>query len=84
MLLYSDDENEQKKLGMYGLGNVRTKQDYEIFSGMDLKNKKAHPDVFLGNNPEPVTIHTEADWRRCITIEEFNKTNVSLEQVRRI
>jgi hypothetical protein len=56
---------------------VRTKRDYEVYAGIDLTNKKAHPDVFLGNNPDPVTIHTEADWKKCITIEEFNNTNVS-------
>lgn len=73
-LLYSENESEQEILGIYGLGHVRTKRDYEIYAGMDLKNKKAHPDVFLGNNPDPVTIHTQADWERCITIEEFNNT----------
>ncbi|MCP4456863.1 MAG: hypothetical protein GY816_02370, partial [Cytophagales bacterium] len=71
MLIYSDDKEEHKKLGKYSLGTVRTIRDYEIYAGMDLKNKKAHPDVFEGNNPDPVTIKSEKDWEQCLTFEEF-------------
>lgn len=69
-LAYSD---EHTHLGRYGLGTRRSLQDFERFVGMDLKNKRAHPDVFLGRNPDPVTIKTYADWAECVTIEEFNK-----------
>ena len=72
-LIYSDDEHDHKRLGKYGLGTVRTKREYEIFAGMDLKNKKAHPDVFEGNNPNPVTIRSENDWSQCLTFEEWEK-----------
>ena len=71
MLIYSDDKEEHTKLGKYGLGTKRTLRDYEIFAGMDLQNKKAHPDVFEGINPDPVTIKCEQDWDQCVTFEEF-------------
>ena len=80
MLIYSDDKDEHKKLGPYALGTVRTLRDYEIFAGMDLRNKKAHPDVFEGNNPDPVTIRCEQDWQQCISYGEYQ----TLERARRL
>lgn len=66
-LIYSDGGFG---LGPYGLGRVRSLRDYEIYSGFDFKNKRAHPDVFSGANPNPVTIHSEADWALCIPAAE--------------
>jgi hypothetical protein len=66
-LVYSD---EGYTLGPYGLGPLRTLRDYETYSGFDLRRKRAHPDVFSGANPDPVTIRCDADWRRCLTWEE--------------
>jgi Glycosyltransferase (GlcNAc) len=69
-LAYSD---EQVELGRYGLGSKRSLKDFERFAGMDLKTKRAHPDVYLGRNPDPVTIKTDTDWAACLTMEEFLK-----------
>lgn len=66
-LMYSDGCED---LGGYGLGTVRSLLDYEIYSGFDLQNKRAHPDVFSGANPDPVTIRSAADWARCISIDQ--------------
>lgn len=66
-LIYSGDGHA---LGPFSLGHVRSLRDYEIFSGFDLRNKRAHPDVFTGANPDPVTLHSEADWMRCITFAQ--------------
>jgi hypothetical protein len=66
-LIYSDGGH---KLGPYSLGRYRTVRDYEIYSGFDFKAKRAHPDVFSGANPDPVTIHSDADWALCISPEE--------------
>ncbi|MGE0449967.1 MAG: GlcNAc-transferase family protein [Vicinamibacterales bacterium] len=66
-LVYS---GESQALGRYGLGTERTLHDYEIYAGFDLANKRAHPDVFTGRPPDPVTIHGAEDWARCCTIEE--------------
>lgn len=78
-LLYCDpDGSDARSLGRYGLGSVRSRRDYEIFSGFDLTNKRAHPDVFTGRPPDPVTIRSESDWARCITIEEAFERDPSL------
>lgn len=69
-LLYSA---EGHNLGPFSLGRVRSLRDYEIYSGFDFCNKRAHPDVFTGTNPNPVTIYSEADWDRCITFDEARK-----------
>jgi hypothetical protein len=78
-LLYCEPiGDEASSLGRYGLGTARSRRDYEIFSGFDLAARRAHPDVFLGHPPDPVTIRTEADWARCITIEEAFARDPSL------
>jgi hypothetical protein len=66
-LIYSGDG---VTLGPYGLGNARSLRDYEIFAGFDFDGKRAHPDVFTGANPDPVTIHGDADWARCVTFDD--------------
>ena len=60
-------------LGPFGLGRARSRHDYEVYAGFDFTRKRAHPDVFTGANPDPVTIHNEEDWRRCVTFEEFQR-----------
>ncbi len=67
-LLY--DTSGGSGLGPYGLGTARTLRDYEIYAGFDLANKRAHPDVFTGRPPDPVTIRSEQDWRRCCSADE--------------
>jgi hypothetical protein len=57
-------------LGPYCLGHERTLRDYETYSGFDFARKRAHPDVFTGRNPDPVTIHSDDDWAQLITFEE--------------
>jgi hypothetical protein len=66
-LLYSDGRHD---LGRYGLGPVRTLHDYETYAGFDFANRRAHPDVFTGRPPAPVTIRNDDDWERCCTAEE--------------
>jgi hypothetical protein len=61
---------EGHALGAYSLGRIRSLRDYEIFAGFDLARGCAHPDVFTGANPDPVTIRTDADWNRCMTFDE--------------
>ncbi len=69
-LVYSDGS---EGLGPYGLGRARTLRDYEIYAGLDLKGKRAHPDVFTGANPNPITIRCDADWARCLTWDDYIK-----------
>jgi hypothetical protein len=71
-LLYSDGSEH---LGRYGLGEVRTLRDYEVYAGFDFARKRAHPDVFTGRPPDPVTIRNDADWDRCCTVDEAFEGN---------
>jgi hypothetical protein len=66
-LIYSDGGYG---LGPYSLGRVRSLRDYETYAGFDFATKRAHPDVFTGANPNPVTIKSDADWADCVTFEE--------------
>jgi hypothetical protein len=72
-LAYSDDPQDQRDLGRYGLGLQRRLRDYEWYAGMDLKNKKAHPHTYTGQNPDPVTIKSEADWDDCLTYKRYRE-----------
>jgi len=74
-LIYSDQGHS---LGPYGLGRVRSLRDYEIYAGFDLENKRAHPDVYTGANPDPVTIRSDADWARCITFARAMESGLVL------
>jgi hypothetical protein len=69
-LVYSGDGHS---LGPYGLGRLRSLRDYEVYAGFDFARKRAHPDVFSGANPDPVTIRSDADWADCISFEEAQK-----------
>ena len=59
----------------YELGAERSLRDYEVYAGFDFRRKRAHPDVYTGRPPDPVTIRSEADWARCVTTEEFFEGN---------
>lgn len=72
-LLYSDEADAHRQLGPYGPGQQRAIRDYEIYAGMDFKTKTAHPDVYTGKSPDPVTIKTEQDWEHCLTFEEYER-----------
>jgi hypothetical protein len=67
--------DEGADLGQYGLGDERTLHDYELYAGLDFVRKRAHPDVFTGRPPSPVTLQTDADRSRCVTIEDFFREN---------
>ncbi len=72
-LAYSTDPADHASLGRFGLGSRRSLADYERFAGMDLENKRAHPDAFAGNSPDPVTIRTIEDWADCISFADIGK-----------
>lgn len=66
-LIYGSDGHA---LGPFSLGHTRSLREYELFSGFDFQNKRAHPDVFTGANPDPMTIRSDADWHKCITFAQ--------------
>jgi hypothetical protein len=61
---------EGHALGPFGLGHHRSLHDYERYAGFDFQSKRAHPDVFTGANPDPLTILSEDDWARCVTFAQ--------------
>lgn len=70
-VLFSEDSRE--RLGKLGLGDERSMKEWEIYSGVDYKNGVAHPDVYLGKIPNPVTVKTSweewVEYKKKITNE---------------
>ena len=73
-LAYSDDPEDARSLGRYGLGGMRSRAQFERFAGIDLANKRAHPDAYLGIPPDPVTIASDDDWAACVTFDGYSKS----------
>ena len=48
--------------GIYGIGKERTIKEWEIYSGVSFKDLKAHPKVFKGYIPNPITIDNLEEW----------------------
>ena len=67
----SDAENES--LGRYARGSARSLAEFERFAGMDLANKRAHPDTYVGRAPDGVTIHDDDDWKACVPYDDWVK-----------
>lgn len=61
---------EGHALGPYGLGRVRSLHDYERYAGFDFRGRRAHRHVFSGDNPDPVTIRSQADWADVVSFAE--------------
>ena len=55
-------------LGKYGLGNIRSINDYEKYSGFDFKNRRIQQDAINGKEP-PIIFDSENEWE-----EGFKKT----------
>jgi len=51
-------------LGIYGIGNKRSILEWEIYSGTSFTHTVAHPDVFKGVIPNPVTITDLDEWEK--------------------
>jgi len=52
------EENNNIDLGIYGLGDKRTLADYELYSGIDFRNRRITRDAIEGREP-PVIYKTE-------------------------
>lgn len=57
------EEDNNIDLGEYGLGTVRTHHDYELYAGINFKNRKLHPETIKGTNPP---INDESDWYKKV------------------
>ena len=56
------EEDNGTDLGEYGLGDVRTHKEYEIYAGIDFSNRILHPNTIKGLNP-PTTVESDVEWR---------------------
>ena len=53
------EEDNNIDLEIYGLGNVRTHRDYEIYAGINFKERRLHEDTIRGIDPP---INDLSDW----------------------
>lgn len=67
------EEDNNIDLGIYGLGTVRTHRDYELYAGINFKNRKLHPDTLRGVDPP---INDESDWDKLVEKEYTFKVEI--------
>jgi hypothetical protein len=53
------EEDNKIDLGEYGLGDVRTHRDYELYAGINFKERRLHEYTTRGVNPP---INDETEW----------------------
>jgi len=63
--------NTKFNLGKYGLGNKRTLEDFQNYSGIDYKRNIVHTDTIAGKEP-PVDLSDETKW--SYTLKHFSRT----------
>jgi hypothetical protein len=63
--------NDNYDLGIYGLGNVRSLEDFQNYSGIDYKRNILHLDTTSAKEP-PVDFENRERW--SYTIEKFKHT----------
>jgi len=71
-LLREEDNNID--LGEYGLGNVRTFEEYENYAGINFKLRRLHPETIKGIAPPIKNITT--DWYKIEEKEYYFKINI--------
>jgi len=62
------EEDNNIDLGIYGLGSIRTHHDYELYAGINFKNRKLHPDTLKGIDPP---INDSSEWYELVE-KEYN------------
>lgn len=60
------EENNNIDLGIYGLGSVRTHREYELYAGINFKNRRLHPRSTSGDEPP---INDESEWHKVFEKE---------------
>lgn len=67
------EEDNDIDLQEYGLGNIRSHRDYEIYAGINFKTKKLHPDTIKGLDPPT---NDKTDW--WLNITDITKYDLKL------
>jgi len=75
-----NEEDYGLDLGQYGLGNIRSIQDYETYAGFDFKNRRIQQGAINGKEP-PITFNSKEEWEQGfkkmipVKIISFDKEN---------
>jgi len=69
------EENNGIDLGEYGLGDVRTHTDYELYAGIHFANRKLHPDTLRGIDPPT---NDYSNWHILVEKEYHYVLNIPL------
>lgn len=64
------EEDNNIDLDEYGLGTVRTHREYELYAGINFKNRRLHSDTLKGIDPPT---NDNSDWDLLVE-EEYNLT----------
>jgi hypothetical protein len=63
--MLQEEHYDDVDLGSYGLGTVRTHNDYQLYAGIHFKNRKLHPDAKKGVNPP---INDTSEWYTLVEV----------------
>jgi hypothetical protein len=77
------EEDNGIDLGIYGLGNKRTLQDYEKYCGFDFKNRRIQKSAIDGIDP-PSTNNSEQGFKKSSLINisyDFNEISQNLNSI---
>lgn len=78
-LLQEEDNNID--LGNFGLGNVRSHSDYELYAGINFKLRLLHQDTVKGNNPPVNDVNynwelANIEYKFTLNIPEIDMSDV--------
>ena len=74
------EEDNNIDLGEYGLGSVRTHHEYELYAGINFKNRRLHPSTLKGINPpiNDISLWYEVEEKKydvTVNIPIFSRQN---------
>lgn len=81
-LFEMDGETRDIDFGKYGFGDVRTLQDYEMYSGLNFKLRAIQEHTKNRKNPpNPITWTSEQEWIDTFSRKQTVKTLVDIEKI---
>ena len=64
----------------YGLGETRSLRDFELYSGIDFKNKRLQRDLFAGIDP-PCKYENEDQWNKAYSKDHLVTVNWDVNEI---
>lgn len=68
-------DKDDRILGKYGPGKVRTVEQYELYAGINFARRRVHPDARAAVEPNPVTCNS-FDWKVPFKMFDVNYSNL--------